>query len=238
MNKLFILSGASGAGKSTLLDRLVTENYCNAAVKYSQRKRFNTVDDVTSVKNIYDPNLQCDIVYTKYGNIYGFSSSYLHEELKNGNQILITNDKETIVRLKTIFPNQVIVIYIVSDINMRLLRQIYMKRHGFPSLRSIQSHINDQLQTSQSMLYKDNGKEFITCIEKINELIDSILLEDNEFKLRLESIKQQEELYASDFLLYDYVVLNLYSNNTTTIHATKAAFEQLKKIITKETEAK
>lgn len=236
MNKLFVLSGASGAGKSTLLDRLVTEKYCSAAVKYSERKRFNTVDDVTSVKNINDPSLQCDIVYTKYGNRYGFSSSNLYKKLQCSHQILITNDKQTIEKLKTIFPNQVVVIYIVSDINKRLLRQIYMKRHGFPSIRSIQSHINDQLQTSKEMLDKDNGEGFIACIEKINELIDSILLEEDEFKLRLESIKNQEELYSSDFLTYDYVVLNLYSNNMSTIHATKTAFEQLKRIIGKETE--
>lgn len=67
MNKIFILSGASGAGKSTLLDRLVKEGSCNAAIKYSERKRFNTVDDVSTVENINNPKLQCDIVYTMYG---------------------------------------------------------------------------------------------------------------------------------------------------------------------------
>lgn len=86
MNKLFILSGA---GKSTLLDRLVKEGICNAAVKYSERKRFNTVDDVFTVENLSNPQLECDIIYTMYGNRYGFSTKKLHNQL-NG---VIINDK-------------------------------------------------------------------------------------------------------------------------------------------------
>jgi len=76
------------------------------------------------------------------------------------------------------------------------------------------------------------------CIEKINTLIDNTILEEEGFKLRLDSIKYQEEMYSKGLFMYDYVVLNLYSNTMSTIHATKLAFEQLKKIIIKETEEK
>lgn len=193
---------------------------------------------MTSIKNINDPVLNCDIIYSKYGNRYGFNSSDLKNKLKKGNVILITNDKQTIENLKNLFSKKVVVIYIVSDINARLLRQIYMKRHGFPSFMSIQSHISDQLEESKKMLFNDNSECFIECIERINKLIDSIIMEQDEFKLRLDSIKHQDELYSDNFFNYDYVVMNLYSNNISTIHATKSAFEQLKKIIRKETKAK
>lgn len=81
---------------------------------------------------------------------------------------------------------------------------------------------------------QDDGEAFIQCMEKMNDLIDDIILKEEEFRLRLESIKHQEELYSLDLFTYDYTVLNLYSNNMSAIHATKSAFEQLKRIIGKE----
>ena len=234
MNKLFILSGASGAGKSTLLDRLVKEGICNAAIKYYERKRFNTVDDVFTVENLNDSQLDCDIIYTMYGNRYGFSTKRLRSQLNEGNLILITNDKLAIKKIKEIFPQQVIVIYIVSDINKTLLRQIYMKRHGFPTIKSIEFPLLEQLKKAEKVVLQDDGESFIQCMEKMNELIDNIVLGEEEFRLRLESIKHQEKLYSLDLFTYDYTVLNLYSSNMSTIHATKSAFEQLKRIIGKE----
>lgn len=236
MNKIFILSGPSGAGKSTLLDRLVKEGICNAAVKYSERKKFNTVDDIYTVKNVNNPQLQCDIIYTMYGNRYGFSTIKLYTQLKEGNLILITNDKLAINKLKMTFPQQIVVIYIISDINKRLLRQIYLKRHGFPTIKSIEVLLLEQLGIAGKMVLEDDGEGFIQCIEKINDFIDNLVLQEEEFKLRLDSIKYQEELYFMDLFTYDYTVFNLYSNNMSTIHATKSAFEQLKRIINKEME--
>lgn len=236
MNKLFILSGASGAGKSTLLDRLVKAEAGQAATKYSERKRYNTVDDVSTVDNILNPELHCDIVYSMYGNRYGFNSSMLKSQLKISNLLLITNDKLAIEKLRTIFPRQVIVVYIVSDINKRLLRQIYMKRHGVPSMKGILVSLLKQLGIAEQTLLHDNGEEFIQCIDRINNLIDDIVLQEEEFRLRLDSIKYQEELYSQGLFTYDYTVLNLYSNTMSTVHATESAFKQLKRIISKETE--
>ena len=148
--------------------------------------------------------------------------------------ILITNDKLTIKKIKEFFPQQVVVIYIVSDINKTLLRQIYMKRHGFPKIKSIEAPLLKQLKKAERMVLQDDGESFIQCMEKMNELIDNIVLEEEEFRLRLESIKHQEKPYSLDLFTYDYIVLNLYSSNMSTIHATKSAFEQLKRIICKE----
>lgn len=237
MYKLFILSGASGAGKSTLLDQLVANGYCNPVTKYTDRKKFNTVDDVTSVTDLNILKLKCDIRYSMYGNAYGFNSSQLKMNLTKHNQILITNDKHTINKLKCLFAGQIVVIYVFSDINTRLLQQIYMKRHGFPSMLPIQSKVLLQLETGKLKLLDDNSEGFVESIEEINKLIDSILLDDDEFKMRANSIKHQEQLYSSKLFSYDYVVLNMYSSSMSTIHATKSAFEQLKKIIKKETES-
>mgnify|MGYP003307973802 CR=1 FL=1 len=236
MNKLFILAGSSGAGKSTLLNRVVKEGYCDAANKYSERKRFSSVDDVITVENLDAPNLQCDLIYMMYGNRYGFCSEKIIECLKEKSQILITNDIKTIENLKKLFPKQVVIIYIISDINKRLFREIYMERQGVPSLIGVKDQIVEMLQNGEKMLLQDEGKKFLECVKRINQIIDSILLEEKEFKLRLESIERREELYLIEMFRYDYVVLNLYSNEIPLTHATKFAFMQLKKIIHKETE--
>lgn len=234
MHKLFVLSGASGAGKSTLLDRIVNVGICNAAIKYSDRKKFNTIDDITTVEDINYKQLQCDIIYTMYGNKYGFSSKKISNQLKQGNVILITNDTPTIEKLNLLFPHQIVVIYIVSDINQRLLRDIYMKRHGFPSIKRIELLLDEQIKKAKKMVLQDDVKQLMQCIEVINSLIDQIVLEENEYRLRLNSIKQQEKIYSLSLFTYDYAVLNLYSNNESTIHATETAYEQLIKIINKE----
>lgn len=236
MNKLFILSGASGAGKSTLMDRLVKSGDCNAVIKYSERFSYSTVDDICTVKDINNPELQCDMVYTMYGNKYGFNSKMISKQLHEGNLMLITNDKLTIAKLKEDFPQQVVTIFIVSDINKRLLRNIYINRHGFPSIKNIENSLNDQLNFAQKMILQDDGEKFIQCMETIYDLVDNIILQEEEFRLRLYSVNHQDELYSSGLFIYDYTVLNLYTNEVTAIHATNSAFEQLKKIIYKETE--
>ena len=205
MNKLFILAGASGAGKSTLLNWSVKEGYCNAAVKYSERKIFNTVDDISTVEDINDSQLQCDIIYSMYGNRYGFSSQKIRDQLKEGNAILVTNDKRTIQELKIIFLQQVVVIYVVSDIKMIL---------------------------------QDDWESFIQYVEIINDKIDDIFLQEEEFRLRLDSIKYQENFLSSDLFKYDYLIFNLYSNGMQSKHVMGSAFEQLEKIINREMEDK
>lgn len=238
MSKLFILSGASGSGKSTLLDRLVKDGYCNAATKYAERKRFNTVDDVVPVENINDVNLKCDITYKMYGHRYGFSTQKIQMQLKESDVILITNDRVTIERLKEKFINCVVVVYIVSDINKKLLRQIYMERNGFPSMESITPQLYEELKKGELMVLHNDTEKFIDSIERLENYIDGLIIDEEEFSLRLNSIKNQEEIYCANSLIYDYIVLNLYSNNAPILPATKVAYEQLKKIITKETEEK
>lgn len=234
MNKVFILLGVSCAGKSTLLNRLVKDGYCCAATKYSDRKKISAVDDITSVKDITDPQLQCDIVYSMYGNKYGFSSKKLKRQLQNSSLILITNDQLTIETIKKLFPSKVVLIYIISDINQSVLKQLYIKRNGIPALKDKAPQISLELQKAIEMLQNDLSESFIEHLKAIDNILDSIILKDREFALRLERLKRQEELYPVG--LYDYVIPNLFSNNLTTTRATKSAYEQLKKIIIKETE--
>lgn len=233
MNKLFIIAGASGVGKSSLLKRLIMDNICIAVDKYSERKKFNTLDDVVVVDSITNPDLQCDLIYTMYGNKYGFSSIKIREKLDIQNQALIVNDIDTIKKIKTMFPHQVIVVYVISDINVSVLRQIYMKRNGFPSIKSVQPNILEKLEKCKEELLEDNVDKFITYHNEVNEIVTDKFLENEEFRLRAESLKYRVKVHSNDFI-YDYIVFNFYSKNKSMLEATENAYEHLKKIITKE----
>lgn len=235
MNKLFILSGASGVGKSTLLNRLVMDNFCIAVDKYTDRKKYNTLDHVIYVDNFIKSNLQCDLIYTMYGNNYGFCSNKIREKLDIQNLVLIVNDTKTIQNIKSMFPHRVIVIYIISDINENILREIYMKRYGVPSFKSLQSNILDKLEKSKEELLHNNVETFVNYYNEVNEMITSIFLEDKEFRLRAESLKQRATIFLNDFI-YDFIVFNFFSKNQSILEATENAYKHLKNIITKESE--
>ena len=227
MHKLFILSGSSGVGKSTLLNKLVQEGLCDSIPKYSNRRNFSTVDDVISVED--SKSGACDLVYNMYGNWYGFNSETLVERVCNKNQILITNDEETIKKIRNLLKKNVVVIYIVSDVGKNQLMKIYQNRYGYPSIKDVTDEINEEIEMCQKMVINDNPKGVIKCIENINCHIESIMYRDEEFKLRYNSIKQRIKKYTDNILLYDYVVMNFYSENTS-MYAIDFAYDQIKQI--------
>ena len=138
-------------------------------------------------------------------------------------------------KIKTLFPCKVKVIYIVSDINVNVLRQIYMKRYGFPSMRTVEPNILDKLGKCKEELLQDNTENFINYYNEVNEIVNSKFFEDEEFKLRAESLKYRTKIYLNDFIC-DYIVFNFYSKNKNMVEATESAYQHLKKIITKESE--
>lgn len=234
MNKLFILCGASGAGKSTILNEIVSNNICKQVPKYTERKKFNDIDDIISVDNIRKNELNCDILYSMYGNLYGFSSKTIRSRLQKDNQILITNNIDAIKTLKTMFPNQVIAVYVLSFINRNNLLQIYIDRYGFPELDNNKKILKHFLLSGLEKLEKNNTEEFFKIISNLNLFLETIIPESEKYKQRTESIENIAKKYTEYILNYDYVLLNFYSINQTEEHITQSAYEQLVKIINKE----
>lgn len=190
------------------------------------------MDDVVSVKNIYVPELGCDLIYSMYGKMYGFNSKEIKEQLEEGSTIIITNDQNTINKIKKIFGQKVVMIYVLSDVNKRTLGNIYMERLGFPPLKKeIKYELLMKLEEGKDKLFKDESKGFYEWLENINKKIDGIVFKDKRFLLRLDSIKHQEEI---DLSLYNYAVFNSHLNNTPTIQPIQTAYEKIKEIITKE----
>lgn len=234
MNKLFILCGASGAGKSTLLNEIVSKNICRQVPKYTERKKFNDIDDIISVDNIKRDNLDCDIIYSMYGNLYGFSSRTIKKRLQEDNQILITNNIEAIKILKKKFPNQVITVYVLSFINKNNLLKIYMSRYGSPKIENYKKIFKNFLLNGLEELEKDNSLEFFQTIINLNLFLETIIPESEKYKERTESIEKISQKYTKYILNYDYVILNFYPINQTDEYITQSAYEQLLKIIQKE----
>lgn len=236
MTKLFILCGASGAGKSTLLNTLINNGICEAVKKYSERQKFNAIDDVTSIDDIEKKELGCDIIYSMYGNRYGLNSKKILQDLKSKNQILITNDNDTIEKFKKILYERTVVIYVLSDINKEKLLNIYLKRFGYPSLEHQKDKVQDYFDKCINALKDNHSQEFFERIFSLNSLFETVIPDYASYKLRAESVEKISENYMENLFFYNYIVLNFYVADSSLKHATQSAFEQLVKIIQKETE--
>lgn len=235
LNKLFILCGASGVGKSTILNALVREKICKPVVKYSDRESFDEIDDITPVANIYDKELSCDIVYSMYGNFYGCNSDTIKKGLQEQNQILITNDKTSIEKLKKFFPQQVITIYVLSNTTTRNLFEIYLKRFGFPDLTCHRNEILKYFKLCSDMLEINDSKAFFESFQELCAFLETLTPDCKKYKTRVETLQNLSISYTKNIFCYDYVVLNFYATSGVEKRITDSAFTQLKEIIYRET---
>lgn len=229
------MCGASGVGKSTILNALASKKICEPVIKYSDRESFSEIDDVTPVTNINDSELGCDIVYSMYGNFYGFNSNMIMQGLQEKNQILITNNNRAIDTLKKRFPQQVVTIYVLSNITRRNLLDIYLKRFGFPDLECPKEEIQKFFKTCSDSLEASDSKAFFESFQALYTFLETLMPDYKKYKMRVDSIENLSSSYTKNLFNYDYVVLNLYAANGIEERITESAFTQLREIIYRET---
>lgn len=229
------MCGVSGVGKSTILNTLVSRKLCEPVIKYSNRKSFSEIDDITTVTNIFDKELGCDIVYSMYGNLYGFNSNMIMQALQERNQILITNNIRAIDMLKKIFPQQVVSIYILSNISKINLLEVYLKRLGFPDLEPQRGEIQKCLKICSDSLKTNDSQAFFESCQAMYTFLETLLPDYEKYRMRVKSIENLSINYTKNFFYYDYVVLNLYTADRVEDRITESAFAQLREIIYKET---
>ena len=134
--KLFIIVGNtpgdqnSANGKDLIIQAVDSMGALHAEIipKYTSRGKksddgnemicnctFAPNEDGTYDVNAGKEKVQCDIVYSRKGNMYGFNSKEIWNGLKRGMfQVVVISEVETINRLREIFGGLVILIYVHS----------------------------------------------------------------------------------------------------------------------------
>ena len=244
---LYIIAGASGSGKTTLLQNVVfTQNLCDAASKYSTRKRRpdilidgkTVVDDVShlSLKNI---EKRCDILYEINAYKYGINSLEIIQALGKGkNLIVILSDMRAIKILKKIVEdsgNIVKVIYLLSRMDsaseftktwsQRIIEECGKNNKITSEVRATDQKIPRIIHAFLDSHTSDDGSSFGN-IEQVKRLCDDLvgaLPQNSTYEKRSERIRLMFNQYIHNIGLFDYVILNTTSLDDM--------FTQAKKII-------
>ncbi len=136
IQRLFVLVGTPGSGKDLLI-RAVKDlgaQHAQIVPKHTSRKR--RPDDGTEVICPEDPgyNLeQCDIRYENYGTQYGIMTSQIWEGLREGIfQVVVVSNVEAINKLREIFGELVVLVYIHSEVDSGEYQRIEAARKNDP----------------------------------------------------------------------------------------------------------
>ncbi len=114
--KIFIFSGTPGSGKDAALDVISVSGPLHSVIMPKMTSRKRRIDDGIELICSDDDNYNldsCDIQYENFGNIYGINTAVLKSGLNDGISFSVSiSDLPTINKLKKMFPNHVVPIYI------------------------------------------------------------------------------------------------------------------------------
>ena len=213
MYKFFILSGASSAGKTTSLNSLVESGLCEKALKYSEREKRGNSDDIVHIDNIYDTNISCDMIYTMYNNKYGINTKQIKERLKKRHQIAVISDIKSLIELKKKIKNNVVIIYILSDINIENFIADYIEKNKIiisdkdkERLYYLAKNISDAIERYEWQKFDDFNSQLIKEAQHVIERCD-------DFIKRYNSLVESYHIYTNNITLFDHLVLNFKDVN-------------------------
>jgi ribose 1,5-bisphosphokinase PhnN len=136
VQRLFVIVGTPGSGKDLLIravDDLAVQ-HARIVPKHTNRKR--RPDDGDEIICPEDPDCDlegCDIKYANYGDKYGIKTSKIWEGLGKGIfQVIVVSNVEAINKLRDIFGELVLLIYVHSEVDADDYRRIEAERKSDP----------------------------------------------------------------------------------------------------------
>ncbi|MBK9522671.1 MAG: guanylate kinase [Rhodocyclaceae bacterium] len=147
---LFVVSAPSGAGKTTLVSHLLAaESQINASVSYTTRApRAGEVDGVAyhfvSIESFKKMQAHGDFLESAevHGNLYGTSRSWLQEQMRLGQDVLLEIDWQGAQQVRAVFPTAVTIFIMPPSIG-ELERRL--RGRGTDSEAVVQLRINGAL---------------------------------------------------------------------------------------------
>lgn len=242
-NCFYILVAPSAVGKSDLLRKMQDEGRWVSIKKYSTRDvryKDGEKDDVVPIDNLSYHGLSekdaanlrreriekikdiCGndqgFVYYKNGNLYGITVSDIKEGLASNNVVAIISDFETIRRLKEhiAFRNRIIVLYIASSIDERVLLKRFKQREtvsfniGSEERQTAVNNIRAFSSILGSAVRLSDMDRVETVMPLLNEEWNAVLPYFETIKNRGANISKLYFQYIENIVLIDHAILNFY----------------------------
>lgn len=189
--RLFIVVGNPASGKDELIAavNIIGSMHAEIVPKHTDRP-WRVGDDVEMICSD-GPNAQefdlenCDVSYTNYGTVYGIKSAYIWEKLRNGiSQVLVVSNRDALNKLKRMFGDLAVFIYVYAPITSNQYRAIEEKKQQEkmkkdPNYKINQSYIDERVYGFDMAwkLYEDNFMLFdhvFIYADKREDLFDQI----------------------------------------------------------------
>jgi len=174
--KIFVLAGPGGGGKGTILDQIIKRAKIKQARTITTRdmrngestagRQFVSVDEFQKKFN------EGKLVEKNYfwENWYGSRRDDIENEIKNGRDVIIELDLNGVKSFKTIFPNDVVAIFLKT--NLDDLRKRLVERG-----RDSKEQIDKRMEISKEELKNCNICDYIVENKygKIDETVSKII---------------------------------------------------------------
>ena len=148
-----------------------------------------------------------DIAYALNKGQYGICTENVWSELKVGkNVITILSDFRIITRLKKIFKDSILVIYVASAVDTAKLEKIQIARLGID--QSKEDSIKKKVNRLNSSINIKKWGNVAKVIHELNEDWEKTKPDADSTRFRAERIKTFHTRYIDNITLFDYVILN------------------------------
>ena len=136
VQRLFVIVGTPGSGKDELIravDDLAVQHARIVPKHTSRKRRQDDSDEIVCPEDRGYDLESCDITYENYGDKYGIKTSQIWEGLSKGIfQVIVVSNIEAINKLRDIFGELVLLVYVHSEVDADDYRRVEAKRKSDP----------------------------------------------------------------------------------------------------------
>ena len=194
LSKIYVLYGPPASGKKTLANLLYKFGVERVVSHTTRLRRPYERDGIdyffTDKTNFYHNELFERIVYD--GNFFGISQPILTSKLKTGKPVVLVMNKKGLIKMKNLFKNRVVSIYVMST-RQQIIDRI-MKRDE--TLEFAESRIDYYYKSNDPDEWKDadfvikNSNHLNSSLMQILTIMDLTVLD----KIKLATTMEQKNL--------------------------------------------
>lgn len=185
---IFVISAPSGAGKTTIIKNILQEipDLSFSVSATTRKKRDNEIDGVDyfflseeEFKRKIDENafLEWEKFYDYY---YGTPKDFIDEKIKNGKSVLLEVDVKGALRIKSIYPEAILVYIYPPSFEVLVERLKKRKTEDETELKKRVERAKMELSHKDKFDYLVVNEDLNTAVLEVKSLIKKILKKEND----------------------------------------------------------